>query len=276
MKLIVVPALAAVLLGSCSIKESRVPCPSYLNVSYQATELVTGSLNLFGWSTEQVFRSNVELLPEENTWMKPVHKDIITVAAVAGMERNLVDGHQVLIPYGNECDRLYGYKERVDCTGEEAFAVVRFRKQFCTVHLDINQTAEVTQTFRFEVDGCTAGFDVLDFSAVEGRFHCEPRPVPGEKVVDFRIPRQVDNSMTVSLWTREDQPSPAPSRPSARAQSEFYMGTFPLGEYISKTGYDWTADALQDIYVRIDFLRMTVVVSVAGWEDGVTFTFVQQ
>ncbi len=54
------------------------------------------------------------------------------------------------------------------------------------------------------------------------------------------------------------------------------MGTYALGEYIARTGYDWDADALQDIYVKIDFLRLTVTVSVAGWEDGVTYTLVEQ
>ena len=251
----------------CSVKESREECPSFLNVTLKSNENVSGVANLYGWTSQEVFRGDVDILPEESTWVRPVHKEMIILSAVAGRRSVLVDGHRIVIPYGQQVDSLYANHQQVDCTGEEAFADVVFQKQFCTVHLDINQTSSNLSAFRFEVDGNSSGFDLLDFSVCEGPYHFEPVPVRGARVVDFRVPRQKDESLTVRLSCLD---------PSVKSGEYVDMGVVPLGEYIAKTGYDWSAEALQDIYVRADFQRLTVTVSVADWEDGVTFKLIEQ
>ena len=271
---VIMSVLAFSLVG-CSIKESREECPSYLSVIMKANENVSGSAKLLGWTSEEVFNGEVEIKPEDCTWVRAVHKDLITLSALAGNHSDIITGHHLEIPYGHQADSLFAFHQVVDCTGEEAFAEVVFRKQFCTIHLDINQSASALKRFRFEVDGNVSGFDLLDFSVSEGPFHFEPSVTPGERVVDFRIPRQKDASMTVKVFCLPPQKSA--SGPSLTAAEDYIdMGVFALGEYIERTGYDWAAEALQDIYVRIDFVGLTVTVSVAGWEDGVTYTLVEQ
>ena len=113
--------------------------------------------------------------------------------------------------------------------------------------------------FGFLVEGGTCGFDLHTFAPVPGGFRWEGRTAEGERIVRFRIPRQSDDSLSLSL--RHDG---APA------------GSYPLGEYIARLGYDWNAEELQDIYVTIDQVLGLVTVSVSDWEDGAVFHLVEQ
>ena len=42
----------------------------------------------------------------------------------------------------------------------------------------------------------------------------------------------------------------------------------PLGEYIARSGYDWTAENLADVNVALDLEMQQVMITVSGW-DGV-------
>jgi hypothetical protein len=42
----------------------------------------------------------------------------------------------------------------------------------------------------------------------------------------------------------------------------------PLGEYIARSGYDWTAENLADVNVALDLEKQQVMITVSGW-DGV-------
>ena len=112
---------------------------------------------------------------------------------------------------------------------------------------------------QFQVEGNSCGFDLLDFSPVAGKFRCEPRPLEGESIVTFRVPRQGDNSLAVTI------------HPEGSTTNRF-----PLGEYIDRLGYSWKTEELQDIYVAIDLARGLVDVRVADWEEGTTFPLIEQ
>ena len=46
------------------------------------------------------------------------------------------------------------------------------------------------------------------------------------------------------------------------------MDRLPLGEYIVRSGYDWTAEDLDDVNVALDLEMQQVTITVSGW-DGV-------
>jgi hypothetical protein len=81
----------------------------------------------------------------------------------------------------------------------------------------------------------------------------------GETVVTFRIPRQADDSLTITI-TPEDAPTVR----------------FPLGEYIRQLGYNWKAEELQDIFLSIDLARGLVDLRVADWDEKTEFQLVEQ
>ena len=218
-----IPACLALLVAgtACSVKEDRGPCPCYLQVSFADPD-AAGEAELLGWRDDRLFRERVRIEDARPAWTKPVPKGMLTVSDLA-------------------------------------YASVTFRKQFATVFLDIRKSADIVRTCRFLVEGNSCGFDLLDFSPVGGPFRCEPRPRAEESIVTFRVPRQEDNGLAVTIQPEGSVPA-----------------RFPLGEYIERLGYNWKTEELQDIYVAIDLARGLIDIRVADWEEGTTFPLIEQ
>jgi hypothetical protein len=252
---------------ACSIKEDRGPCPCYLQVSFTDPD-ATGEAELLGWRDDRLFRDRIRLEEARPAWTKPVPKGMLTVSACTGIREAFAEGHQMRIPPGSEADSLYAWFGEVDATGDMAYAQVTFRKQFATVFLDIRKDAEGVRSCRFLVEGNSCGFDLLDFSPVAGKFRCEPVPdnslstssgAGAGTIVTFRIPRQGDTGLAVTIQPEGS----APTR-------------FPLGIYIDQLGYSWKTEELQDIYVSIDLARGLADVRVEDWEEGTVFPLIEQ
>ena len=266
---LLIPAYLAILAAgtACSVKEDRGPCPCHLQVSFTDPD-AAGEAELLGWRDDRVFRDRIRIEDARPAWTKPVPKGMLTISACTGIRKAFAEGHQMRIPQGSEADSLYAWFGEVDATGDLAYARVTFRKQFATVFLDIRKSAEVVRSCRFLVEGNACGFDLLNFSPVEGRFRCEVAPSVSSStatgnsdgtIVTFRVPRQGDAGLTVTI-------TPEGSAPAR----------FPLGEYIERIGYNWKTEELQDIYVSIDLSRGLIDVRVEDWEDGAEFQFIEQ
>lgn len=257
---LLIPACLALLAAgtACSVKEDRGPCPCYLQVSFTDSD-ATGEAELLGWRDDRLFRDRIRIEEARPAWTKPVPKGMLVVSACTGLREAFAEGRQMRIPPGSEADSLYAWFGEVDATGDLAYAQVSFRKQFATVFLDIRKRADLVRSCRFVVEGNSCGFDLLDFSPVEGKFRFEPAPREGEEIVTFRVPRQDDTGLVVTIQPEGS----APAR-------------FPLGEYIERLGYSWKTEELQDIYVAVDLARGLVDVRVADWEEGTVFPLVEQ
>jgi len=247
--------LAATL--SCTVKEDRGPCPCFLQVTFTDPE-ASGAVEMLGWNGSALFRDRIRIEDCRPQWVRPVEKCVLVLSACKGIGKAVPEQHRVTIPVNSQADSLYAYHGEVDATGEIARAEVSFRKQFATVFLDIRKPAEVVRTCRFFVEGNTSGFDLLDFSPVPGPFRFIPEPAEGENIVTFRVPRQTDDSLQVTVHPE--------GGPAVR---------FPLGEYIGRLGYSWKTEELQDIYVAIDLVRGLVDLRVSDWEQGATFPTIE-
>lgn len=257
---LLIPACLALLAAgtACTVKEDRGPCPCYLQVSFTDPD-ATGEAELLGWDDDRLFRDRIRIEEVRPAWTKPVRKGMLFLSACTGMDESFPEGRQMRIPPGSQADSLYAWFEEVDATGDLAYAKVSFRKQFATVFLDIRKPADVVRSCRFDVEGNSCGFDLLDFSPVTGPFRFSAVPRDGEEIVTFRVPRQGDTGLTVTI-----RPEGAPA------------ARFPLGEYIDRLGYNWKTEELQDIYVAVDLVRGQVDVRVADWEDGTVFQLIEQ
>ena len=254
-------SLTAILVvcAACTVKEDRNPCPCNLTISFSDQD-ATGPVELLGWDSETVFRDHVRIEDCRPEWSRPVRKGIFILSACKGIANGSVPtGHEIRIPVNCQADSLYAYFEEMDATGDYVHANVTLRKQFATVFLDIRKTEETVHACHFQVDGNTCGFDVLDFSPITGPFRFEPVPALGETVVAFRIPRQADDSLAITI-----DPEDAPKV------------RFPLGEYIRQIGYNWKAEELQDIFLSIDLARGLVDLRVADWEEKTEIPLIEQ
>ena len=252
--------------AGCTVKEDRTPCPCYLQVGFSDRGSIPpgAEVLLLGWGEEELFRAGIDVADHDPYWVKAVRKGTFCLSACRGGGAVTGSGHCVTITPGHQCDSLYAYHAGVDATGDMAHAQVTFRKQFCTVHLDIMRTPSEMSRFRFLVEGNSCGFDLLTFDPVPGTYRFTPEPETGGRLVDFRIPRQADEDLSLTLWC-------------VNADGALdRIGTFPLGSYIARTGYDWKAEDLQDVYIIIDLVLGQMLVSVEGWENGVLFPFIEQ
>ena len=245
---------------SCSVKENRVPCPCYLNVSFRERESIHEEGGILAWSDAEVFRSSIpDVQKYDPYWVKTVRKGEFDLSAWKGAFSNTADGTRLLIKKGEQCDPLYAYFTPVDATGEMAYADVDFKKQYATITVDICKKAEEMRDFEFKVTSNTCGFDLFTFAPVPGDFEFYPIPEAGERVFSFRAPRQIDNSMSLQMWYRG-----------------VTAGIYPLGEYIHRVGYDWKTEELKDVRILIDLVIGQVTIAVEGWESGAVFQLIKQ
>ena len=66
-------------------------------------------------------------------------------------------------------------------------------------------------------------------------------PVAEEGVYQVRVPRQVDASLETMMLSNQE-----------------IVNRLPLGEYIIRSGYDWTATDLSDVSVALDLEKQQV------------------
>ena len=244
-------------LSSCTVKEDRGPCPCSLQVTFSDPE-ESGTAVLSGWGPDRIFREEVRIEDCRPYWTKSVPKGELVLSACKGIRQSSTEGHRVMIPAGNQADSLYACFTAVDATGDLARAEVAFRKQFATIYLDIRKSAEALRSYSFLVEGNSCGFDLLDFSPVPGLFRFSPAARDGESIVTFRVPRQADDALSVTI--RPDGKIPA---------------RFRLGRYIAQLGYNWKSEELQDIYVAVDLVAGAVSIRVADWSEGVLIPLVE-
>lgn len=158
------------------------------------------------------------------------------------------DGDEIRVPVGEQMDSLYGFFKMYHTRCESVLCDVELHKEFCTVSFTLGEEG-YSSPYDIEVWGNVAGVSAWDLMPVLGEFRYAPMQENG--VYQVRVPRQVDNSLELVML--ED--------------SEI-VDRLPLGEYIARSGYDWTAEDLADVNVALDLKMQQVMITVSGW-DGV-------
>lgn len=284
------------LLSSCSVKEDRSGCPCWMTVdlskvaesrrkspemqscteyqevtkSLESRQHIAESvvLRLRGNSDEDevdyAFKMTETVNTEVGAWEYEVPRGSVGVSAVAlgneipgqagydGIVGHDViagyDGDEIRIPVGEQMDSLYGFFRMFYTRCESVLCDVELHKEFCTVSFTLGDDGYVSP-YDLEVWGNVAGVSAWDLMPLEGDFRFTPSPEDG--VYRVRVPRQVDNSLELVML--ED--------------SEI-VDRLPLGEYIARSGCDWTAENLEDVHIALDLENQQVMITVSGW-DGV-------
>lgn len=243
---------------SCSVKENREPCPCYLEITFPQRNEVTHGVGLSAWHSKFLFFDDIDLGDYPDVYLRAVERQELVVCAYTGRYKALRDERKMMIPFGSQCDSLYSFYKEVDCSGENASCEVNFLKQFATVTVDIRKSAAEMQHYSMKASGNTCGFDLLSFTPVLGPFECNVTPLQNDYVFRFRIPRQVDSSLLLTL-----------------AKDGRDICEYPLGRLIELTGYDWTDPDLHDIFVSIDHTVSILTIRVEDWDYEENFDLKQ-
>ena len=178
------------------------------------------------------------------------------------------DGDEIRVPVGEQMDSLYGFFKMYHTRCESVLCDVELHKEFCTVSFTLGEDG-YTSPYDIEVWGNVAGVSAWDLMPVLGEFRYAPMQKNG--VYQVRVPRQVDNSLELVMLVIPDQVGYHGEEMPGQAGDDgerTVVDRLPLGEYIARSGYDWTAEDLADVNVALDLEMQQVMITVSGW-DGV-------
>ena len=260
-------------LSSCSIKEDRDWCPCWMTVNLsdvaESRQYIAESvvLRLRGNSGEDAVDYAFKMTETMNTEVGSLEYEVprgsVGVSAVvfgneihgqAGYDgRKAVNnarynGDEIRIPIGEQMDSLYGFFKMYNTRCESVLCNVELHKEFCTVSFTLGEDG-YSSPYDIEVWGNIAGVSAWDLMPIKGDFRYAPMQKKG--VYRVRVPRQIDASMEMVMLSNQET-----------------VIRLPLGKYIIKSGYDWSAKDLSDVSVALDLEKQQVMVTVSGW-DGV-------
>lgn len=268
-------------LSSCSIKEDRDGCPCWMTVNlsdvaesrWKSPEVQSGIdyqsvtkslksrqhvaesvvLRLRGNSDEDAINYEYQVTEEVKVSSGALEYEVPRGAVGV----SAVNPVRLTIPVGEQMDSLYGFFKMYHTRCESVLCDVELHKEFCTVSFTLGEDG-YTSPYDIEVLGNVAGVSAWDLMPVQGEFRYAPILKNG--VYQVRVPRQVDNSLELVMLEIPDQVGYDGER--------VVVDQLPLGEYIARSGYDWTAEDLADVNVALDLEMQQVMITVSGW-DGV-------
>ena len=251
---------AAILL-SCSVKEDRTGCPCFLTLDLAGVESVSlmgmGVDSLVvavgdgdGFHTRESFllRDNVQ---EYNTAVPKSRIDVLVSCAAGDCVADRVGIH---IPEGRECPVLYLSGESFVTDVAEVRRSVTLHREYCVLSVSMKTSyGAKARPYRILLEGNVSGY-LTDGTPEEGFFHSFSSPSSGG-LCRLRIPRQVDSSLLLEVDVLDTGE----------------VRTFPVGEYIIESGYDWTAPDLEDIDVEMDFSRTSMTFIISKWKKTLSY-----
>ena len=256
------------LLPSCFVKEDRDECPCWMTVEMPDRVGHDGSVVLrlhgnyddgamdYAYKVSESIKADVGILEYE------VPRGSIGVS--------VVNSARLVVPVGEQMDSLYGFFKPYHTRCESVKCDVELHKEFCTVSFTLVDE-HYESPYDIEVRGNISGVSPWDLVPVSGAF--KYAPVAEEGVYRLRVPRQVDASLEMVMLEMLGQAGYDGERAEDDGERAV-VSRFPLGEYIIRSGYDWSATDLSDVSVALDLEKQQVMVTVSGWDEIVVMDVV--
>ena len=248
-----IPVLAGILmlvsLPGCSVWEDRDLCPAQLLLRLPPRD---GPMVLV-LETAQGRQADT-LAAGDTVYRTLVPRGTVQVMAACPPEGFVPSSGTLWIPEGNACPETLLCLQPYDLKGESLRDSVRLHKHFCRLDIRIVCRAGAFP-YSFAVSGGVAGLTTGGIP-VPGLFRCRVRPGP-DGTCQVCLPRQSDASLVLEILS-EDGP----------------LRSFALGEFLAESGYDWSADELEDTAVEVDYSRTFLTLRAGGWEKTFRFDIV--
>lgn len=243
---LLLPLLCIISVAAC-IKEDRTECPCLLVLDFtdndttmiKSADLSVTSADGFGFS-DAVDRSVFE------GYTVTVPRSRLKVCAWSGAGYCLNEDMSVVIPYGEECPRVYLHVSEPDADCELVEEKVRLRKNHCVLTVLVEEGEDYP--FRLTVKGHIDGYGP-DFKPTVGDFACRAVPDSSGRCVVV-LPRQLDSSLMLEIDDGTGS-----------------VKVFTLGESIVAGGYDWDAPELDDVAVTLDYSLTEVALEIIEWNE---------
>lgn len=246
MNKVMISAICMLSLYACTVKEDRQSCPCSLNLDFSEidTTSVSALLLCISDASEYAFSESLSadtFFPEYKVFVPRKH---LYVNVFHGVDESFCGSGGLFIPYGSECPEVYMCSLPADAEKEEADVRIGLHKNYCRIALSI--VKEGGFEYSISVKGTVNGYGA-DGSPSRGDFSYTPESEGA--VYSLAVPRQLDSSLILEIDDGTD-----------------VLKSFALGEYISASGYDWSAQDLEDISVQIDWTLTDMTLTIQGWD----------
>ena len=241
--------LALGLIQSCSIKEDREICPCYLTVVRPDSEAgLRGEVFWYLAAGDYSIGGKIEDGEREVCDIE-VPREVLRLIAVSGMTGELSINGGLRIEAGNDCPPVFYYKTDLDARCNSLRDTIHLHKNYCNVSIE----GDISSDFTYMLSGSSCGFD-WEGNILQGSFRAPFREEGS--VLCCRAPRQADSSLRLDVY-----------------QGLEMVRSFPIGEMIVQSGYDWSAEDLEDIEITLDYTGTQVTFTVNGWQHQLTFYY---
>lgn len=254
---------------SCSIKESRLGCPCILNMDYakiRADErranaqnpdsllvIVQGAYNSFVRISEWPVYHSIN-----------VPRNRLHLACYLGAsEERLENGRtRLMIPLGEDCDRLFSYHRILQLyeDSEEEFVTPTLSNEYTKVIISLDEETHDTGSGeeKMRVVGSTCGLDLNTGYALEGPFRYE-MDIYDNHSYCFNMPRQKNRDIRIDAIS---------------SQSGDVLYSIDLAGELDRAGYDWNAESLPLlVVVQVNAQHIPVGVRIIDWDEAVYFNY---
>lgn len=233
---------------SCSVKENRMECPCLLEITLAGgndSKAVVGV-----WKDELVNSLDVNSYDKSRRHALDIPRGYFTMTACSGLRRKLPRDGSFFLEKGEEMEEIYAGSSQLEALADTVYGSVVLHRQFAFINVRVLCISAEQMPQDIIIGGNTAGMDLRTMAPLPGKYEVVLHPIFGE-YCRASVPRQLDSSLIMDIAG---------------------LGRIPIGEYITESGYDWSAADLADIELDIDFIECTVTLKASGWNEGRIFS----
>lgn len=233
---------------ACSVREDRIPCPCQLYLDFVGPDIDDGTFAGLMVTAMKgfVWKDTVDVVKVRNGYTVSVPRTLLHIRSWIGAD-SCASESGIVIPYGQDCPKVYMHDSDVKTTGEYIRETVILRKNHCVLTLTTKGEGKLPSHIRLK--GNVAGYDA-EGQPLNGNFCCLLKEEGLENGYKAVLPRQTDASLMLEV-------------DDGKGNSK----AFALGQYIVSSGYDWTSPDLDDVSVTLDYAMTEIRLVVGGWES---------
>ena len=233
---------------ACSVREDRIPCPCQLCLDFVGPDIDDGTFAGLMVTAMKgfVWKDTVDVVKVRNGYTVSVPRTLLHIRSWIGAD-SCASESGIVIPYGQDCPKVYMHDSDVKTTGEYIRETVTLRKNHCVLTLTTKGEGKLPSHIRLK--GNVAGYDA-EGQPLNGNFCCLLKEEGLENGYKAVLPRQTDASLMLEV-------------DDGKGNSK----AFALGQYIVSSGYDWTSPDLDDVSVTLDYAMTEIRLVVGGWES---------
>ncbi|MCQ2172685.1 MAG: hypothetical protein MJZ17_08065 [Bacteroidales bacterium] len=253
--------------SSCSIKEDRSECPCILNLDYSLIRGDERFISAPSWDSLLVsipgsYSTIVKMDSYRDIHTIGIPRKKTDLSCYFGMsERRLKGGNkELVIPFGEDSDRLFSYHETLDLgpASEEVFVTPVLCGESTRIIVEFDNDAFLGENGILVATGSTCGLDLWSGRPLEGEFCCTLKSY-GDGTWQFNMPRQASRDIALAAV-------------SATSGNLFF--SIDLAAELDSAGYDWDARSLPPLaIVHIDSKEMTVDARIIDWDEAIYLDF---